>query len=190
MTDARIVRTRAALHDSILALATHKPSGEISVSELAAHAQINRVTFYKHFASPGEALATALSIELDEARKRDGHHPPHIDAYTWYVHALVNQIEARRQLYTIAFRERVEGTVPLMLTRNLNDVAAAYLTKRRKKKPTVPDVDIDVAAAFIAAGTMSAIWVWTLEGDVHQERLFENLHHVLPEWFHAERKTD
>ncbi len=188
MTDARIVRTRAALHESVLALAAHKPSAEISVSELAAHARINRVTFYKHFASPGEALATALSLELDEARKRNGHHPPHTDAYTWYVRTLVNHIESRRELYTIAFREHFEGTVPLMLTRSLNNIAEAYLTKRRKKKPTIPDVDIDVAAAFIAAGTMSAIWVWTLEGDVHQERLFENLHQVLPEWFYAKPK--
>ncbi|QIM19135.1 hypothetical protein G7066_12175 [Leucobacter coleopterorum] len=52
MTDARIVRTRAALHSSITDLAAHKPVPTITVSELAIRAGINRVTFYKHYASP------------------------------------------------------------------------------------------------------------------------------------------
>lgn len=186
MTDARIVRTRAALHSSILELASHKPVHEISVSELAAHSEINRVTFYKHFGSPSEALAAALSSEIADASKEASHHPKGVDAFTWHIHIVITHMEAQRELYEIALRDPMDGTIPMTLSQNLTAVAESYLTKRRKKKPAIPDVDSDVAAAYIAGGSMTAIWAWFLEDDVPRERLFENLDRLLPEWFYSE----
>lgn len=186
MTDARIVRTRAALQSSILELASQKPLAEISVSELADRAGINRVTFYKHYASPGDVLTSALDAEIAQAAQRAGRHPKHTDAFMWSVQVVLNHLEEWRDLYTIATQAPIDGTVQLLFATHFQAIAEAYLTKRRKKRPSIPDIDIDVASSYIAAGTTSAIWVWLLEGDVHQERLFENLEHVLPVWFHAE----
>ncbi|MGO3147532.1 MAG: TetR/AcrR family transcriptional regulator [Leucobacter sp.] len=186
MTDARILRTRAALRTAVIELASQKPIGEISVSELAAHAKINRVTFYKHYECPGDALTDALDAEISLAREAAGERPSDVDAYAFYVQILLDHLEARPDLYTIAFNDRIIGMVPLMISRKLTAVAEEYLTKRRKQKPAIPDIDIDVAAASIASGTIGAIWVWILEGDVGRERLFENLCHLMPSWFPAE----
>lgn len=184
MTDARILRTRAALHGAITDLATQKPVGEITVSELAETAGINRVTFYKHYTTPAEALADALQTELKEtcdAAAPNGS----VDPFTHCIYTALDHLEARRELYTIAFNDQVDGTVPMMLSRFLTNVAETYLTKRRKRKPAVPDIDLDVAAAFLANGATGAIRVWILEGDMSRERFFENLPQLLPAWFLA-----
>ncbi|KUF06178.1 TetR/AcrR family transcriptional regulator [Leucobacter sp. G161] len=188
MTDARILRTRAALHGAITELATQKPVGEITVSELAEKAGINRVTFYKHYTTPAEALADALHTELSAACEAA---PPAaaLDPFTHYIYASLDHLEARRELYTIAFSDQVDGTIPIMLSRFLTGVAETYLTKRRKRKPAIPDVDLDVAAAFLANGATGAIRVWILEGDMSRERFFENLPHLLPAWFQAEESN-
>ncbi len=185
MTDARILRTRAALHKAITDLATQKPVGEITVSELAESAGINRVTFYKHYTTPAEALADALYSELSEVC-RGGAPAPEIDAFTHCIYTALDHLEERRDLYTIAFSDQVDGTIPMMLSRFLTEVAETYLTKRRKRKPAVPDVDLDVAAAFLANGATGAIRIWILEGDMSRERFFENLPLLLPAWFQAE----
>lgn len=184
MTDARILRTRAALHQAITSLATDKPVGDITVSELAESAGINRVTFYKHYTTPAEALADALQSEITTAIATSTP-APGVDQFTHCIYTALDHLEARKQLYTIAFSDQVDGTVPIMLSRLLTGIAETYLTKRRKRKPAVPDVDLDVAAAFLANGATGAIRVWILEGDMSRERFFENLPLLLPAWFLA-----
>lgn len=183
MTDARILRTRSALHRAITSLATERPVGEVTVSELSDLAGINRVTFYKHYGTPAEALADALATEL--AAVCPGMEPAAdgLDPFTECIKATLNHLDDRRKLYVIAFSDHVDGTVPAMLSRHFTDIAFAYLTKRRKKKPPVPDVDLDVAAAYFASGVTGAIKVWILEGDMSRERFFENLPLLLPSWF-------
>ena len=189
MTDARILRTRSALHQAVTELATQKSVSAITVSELAERADINRVTFYKHYTTPAEALADALRTELaescDDARGSRGR-----DAFTNCVAAVLDHIEERRELYAIAFTDQVDGTIPMMLSNYLTGVAETYLTKRRKKKPAVPDVDLDVAASFFASGTTGAIRVWVLEGDMSRERFFENLPQLLPSWFRSDSNVN
>lgn len=184
MTDARILRTRAALHKAITELATQKPVSEVTVSELAERASINRVTFYKHYASTAEALADALTEELRQAFAAA---PPaaEFDQFTHCIYTTLEHIDSRKHLYTLAFSDQVDGTVPIMLSRFLNSVAETYLTKRRKKKPSVPDVDLDVAAAFLSNGATGALRIWVLEGDMSRERFFENLPLLMPAWFQA-----
>ena len=187
MTDARIVRTRAALHKAVLELAQQKPVSEIAVSELADLAEINRVTFYKHYATPGEALTEALSTLLDAASEGSGENfSDEADPFMACLYTALDHIEERREIYTIAFNDLIDGTVPMMLARHLATVAHTYLVKRRKRKPSIPDVDLDVAAAFLASGAMGAIHVWTLEGDMSRERFVENMEHYLPSWFYSE----
>lgn len=185
MTDARILRTRFALHEAITDLATNKSVSDITVSELAEKAGINRVTFYKHYTTPAEALADALHTELT-ATNANHEAESDKDPFTGSIYAALDHLEARRALYTIAFSDQVDGTIPMMLSRYLTAIAETYLTKRKKKKPSLPDVDLDVAAAYLANGATGAIRVWILEGDMSRERFFENLPLLLPAWFYAE----
>lgn len=186
MTDARILRTRSALHEAIIGLASTKSVGEITVSELADKAGINRVTFYKHYTTPAEALSAALLAELEEAHANVPDPSTSSEAFNISLTTGLDHIDSRRDLYTIAFRDTVDGTVPMMLSKFLTDISLTYLTKRRKRKPALPDIDLDVAAAYLASGAVGAIHVWILEGDMARERFFENLQHLTPSWFFAE----
>lgn len=62
--DRRVRRTRAAIKSSYLELCKQKPAGQITVKEIMSLANVNRATFYAHFANLEELGA---AIELDAA---------------------------------------------------------------------------------------------------------------------------
>ena len=62
--DRRVRRTRAAIKSSYLTLCRQKPVGQITVKEIMSLANVNRATFYAHFANLEELGA---AIELDAA---------------------------------------------------------------------------------------------------------------------------
>lgn len=59
--DKRQVKTKQKLADAILSLAATKAVSEITVSEIAQHAGINRSTFYQHATGPADLLQSTLS---------------------------------------------------------------------------------------------------------------------------------
>lgn len=54
--DRRIAKTREAIHRAYLELVIENGSYRISISELARRADIDRKTFYLHYASPDDVL--------------------------------------------------------------------------------------------------------------------------------------
>ncbi len=64
--DRRVRRTRAAIKDSFLSLCREKGYGEITVKEVMSLANVNRATFYAHFANLDELNA---AIESDVAEE-------------------------------------------------------------------------------------------------------------------------
>lgn len=61
-TDRRIKYTKTVLRDSLITLLQNKPIEKISVKELCELADVNRSTFYAHYADPYDLLK---QIELD-----------------------------------------------------------------------------------------------------------------------------
>ena len=49
--DKRIVKTKKAIHNALTRKLAQKPIGEITVTELAEEAEINRKTFYNYYSS-------------------------------------------------------------------------------------------------------------------------------------------
>ena len=64
-TDIRVIKTKKAIRESILQLLGEKPIDEISITELAQVAQINRKTFYNYYQTPHQIL-DELENELAE----------------------------------------------------------------------------------------------------------------------------
>lgn len=62
----RVLITKKILKDTLLRLLQEKDLEKINVSELCREAQINRTTFYKHYASPHDVLE---DIELGLIRE-------------------------------------------------------------------------------------------------------------------------
>ncbi len=73
--DRRVRRTQKALEDSFLALLKKKPVGDITISELCEHADINRSTFYMYYSSPMDLLEQMARESLPSViNERDSPH--------------------------------------------------------------------------------------------------------------------
>lgn len=192
MTDARIVRTRAALHRAIIQLATEKPVPGITVSELAEVAGINRVTFYKHFASPAEALGSALSLELDPARERFilGYTELTADPVEIFVASIdqiLDHIERHRGLYLLSINTPQDGTVPNLLTDHFTETLQLYLAQRALHEPPLPEFEVDVVSRFFGMGLVGAIKAWVLSGVSDRESFLRSVTTLAPSWWFPAR---
>ncbi|WP_053382851.1 TetR/AcrR family transcriptional regulator [Leucobacter celer] len=192
MTDARIVRTRAALHRAIIQLATEKPVPSITVSELADLAGINRVTFYKHFASPAETLGSALSLELDPAREQfiAGYTEltaDPIEIFVASINQILDHIERHRGLYLLSINTPQDGTVPNLLTDHFTETLKLYLEQRALYEPRLPEFEVDVVARFFGMGLVGAIKAWVLSGVSDRESFLRSITTLAPSWWFPTR---
>lgn len=72
MPDRRVTRTKAAIRESFLSLLQKKPAEEITVTELAKVANIERKTFYLHYNNIQEIIdeiETVVTEMIAEATK-------------------------------------------------------------------------------------------------------------------------
>lgn len=65
--DPRIARTRRSLREALLALARERAWDEISVTDVADRAGVNRSTYYQHYSDNDTLLADALDAVIDAA---------------------------------------------------------------------------------------------------------------------------
>lgn len=65
-SDLRVVKTRAAIKSSLIGLMSEKQLADITVSELAQKAQVNRKTFYRHYSSVAQVRAELENDVLSE----------------------------------------------------------------------------------------------------------------------------
>ena len=64
--DIRIIKTRKFIREAVLRLLSQKKIEEISITELAEEAQINRKTFYNYYQSVSDVVE---EIENDTVEK-------------------------------------------------------------------------------------------------------------------------
>jgi AcrR family transcriptional regulator len=64
--DRRVKRTKKNLKRSLISLLQLKPLKDISIAELAAHADYNRSTFYKHYQSKEDLLNELIDDVIDD----------------------------------------------------------------------------------------------------------------------------
>ncbi len=65
--DVRVARTRKRLQEALFALARERGLDDVSVSDIAEHAGVNRSTFYQHYSDKETVLADALDALLAQA---------------------------------------------------------------------------------------------------------------------------
>ena len=78
LKDARVQKTRNNIHQVFFKLLKEKPISRITVSEICQQCQINRSTFYKHYADPydllektEESFLTHLEKEFENRWRND-----------------------------------------------------------------------------------------------------------------------
>ncbi len=73
-TDARVRYTRMRLREAFLRCLQEKPVSRITVTELCEMAQINRATFYTHYADPMDLMEKLETDTLSQLRSMIGQH--------------------------------------------------------------------------------------------------------------------
>src|ERR1700744_2775721 len=63
MTDPRVTKTRAALAEAVLALASEKPFADVTITEIAARAGVGYASFFRHYKDK-DALLTAVADKM------------------------------------------------------------------------------------------------------------------------------
>jgi AcrR family transcriptional regulator len=64
LLDARVVRTRAALRDALLALLEQKPFDQITIRDITAKADAGYATFFRHYETKNALLDDLISDEV------------------------------------------------------------------------------------------------------------------------------
>jgi AcrR family transcriptional regulator len=105
--DPRILRTRKLLWDALVGLMSERGFSDISVSDVALAAGINRATFYRHFESKDDLFRQGCREILLPLAEEMSSRSPHFDdreIIASNVGHLFKLVDARRSLFLVIFR--------------------------------------------------------------------------------------
>lgn len=200
--DARQRRTRARLATTILTLAAERPTSELSVSEIAACAGINRSTFYQHATAPCELLQSVLADELTALSVTHLSTVSAADAaasITRVTVATLRHMDQHADVYRTGLADDAVGaSLQPMLNRvftstilGIFDHEAVELPHADRLSAAEREVFLRSAASFIAAGAIAAFRVW-LDSPAPRDipAFLEMFSELLPTWWPFEAEPE
>jgi len=182
--DPRTERTSSALRAAVLELASQQDIDELTVSQVAAHAGINRATFYDHASSPADLLTSILRTELDEIRSdfltaaqglppapaTGPDAPPRTDPrqlVDTITQALVGHVDAHTEIYERALQGGLSASLFRLLAEHFSETLRTFLLERPHLMPLACDADqsdVEQAArayaCYVALGSVGALEAW------------------------------
>ncbi len=188
--DARWHKSRVALYESILELASEKALAKITALDVAERAGVNRSTFYKHAKNPRELLREKLRDDLDRIREmtmRDTLHvSPGVVIRTASHNVLVHVVQ-NRGVYGPALEGSDEAALQQLLSGYIESTFRAIFDSGHVQLP-FPESELAsgsrFAARFIAQGTVGVIAAWMSESDeLDIDAFLDRFAAVLPDWF-------
>jgi AcrR family transcriptional regulator len=180
----------------VLSLAADKQASEITASEIAIAAEINRSTFYQHAASPAALLEGVLRAELDELRTT---HLAEADlttvrqaseAITHATVAVLQHVDSHASIY-IRGLGKSSGSASLqpMLSQHFAETVTLLLDRHAITVPESAIVSPDgfvanAAARFIANGTVGGLEAWLATPAPRSTEAFMAAYELfLPSWW-------
>ncbi len=153
--DVRVARTRKRLQDALFTLARERGLEEISVSDIAECAGVNRSTFYQHYSDKETVLADALDALAAEA----GAQLEAIDEWTLdpptALVTFLEHVEANVHFYRGAFSHPGSTVVVSRLRKHVS-VAVHDLADQRSDQA----VPLDMVAAGVAGTVIGVMSAW------------------------------
>ena len=153
-TDRRTQYTRAVLQKSLLELLKERPIERITVKEICEKADINRSTFYVHYASPMDLLASSKT-QLYEKIKEEK--VSCSDMYETTV-SLCGALQKHRDLIALICRtgKGVKDFLPIMELWKDDFLLSMEASG-------VPRDRLEMAFLFVACGTSAVVVSWVLD---------------------------
>lgn len=176
-TDARILKTKRRLANALATLLEDKTMDEITVIEICEKADINRMTFYKHYSDKYELLSDSTSLIGDYIYESLDKAEGIADDPAKYCIELINII--------IGICEEKKGFIRRLSLEN-NALAASIISDslqagvekilikfKRHKKNRMPN---RYTAAFLTGGASRMIMTWLPNRDSYpKEQLIKDI---------------
>ncbi|HVX80506.1 MAG TPA: helix-turn-helix domain-containing protein [Devosiaceae bacterium] len=167
--DRRVLRTRVALYDALVALILERPYAAITVADILERADIGRSTFYAHFTSKDDLLARSLDRLADILRRAADAMPPGADGWSL---VLFTHVGEYGDVY-LALSNVAAGDI---LRAAVRGVVADFARGRIKPRQGLP---ADLAVQHVVA-TFMTVTTWWLERHrnlppAETDRLFHEL---------------
>lgn len=154
--DVRIARTRRRLQGALFELAQERGIDQVSVSDIAERAGVNRTTFYQHYSDRETLLADALDLITEEADvvlddiDTDSPQPPVV------LVSFLHHIALHGDLYQQVFTEPGYGVVLARLRQHVHD----WVEKAAGAPGVSTDIPLNVVAAGLAGSIIGVMGEW------------------------------
>jgi AcrR family transcriptional regulator len=164
--DPRARRTRARLRAALLDLATHRPLDEISVGEIAGAAQVNRATFYLHYADKDalllDALGAVMAVTAAEVASTPDDQLVDEDRPPGHTRAFFRELDERAPLYRRVLGPSGSAAVVAHLRAGLEQAITTELERRVTTR--LPDgLTAELLAAFLTGAVFGSAIHWLEE---------------------------
>lgn len=161
--DRRVQKTKKAIYTALFGLMKEKPFDLISVTELAERANINRKTFYSHYATIPDVLdesmnetAYTLSVLIKELTPEY-----EILAPRYILRFLSLLMEDKNNPIKDVLRSQNSG----LLLKKLTEVIQSAIIQEFKRTNSLPDIAEEyypMIGSYIASGILSVYSEWVV----------------------------
>lgn len=162
--DKRIVKTRTSIKNAFMTLMLDKELNKITVSDIAEKAQINRSTFYLHYADAADVMTDIENEIGDKISECIGNYDP-TNIYTSNYALFTNLTTALDGMETVK-KFILFSTGSKYMIRRLKDIfterarAAFSHVENFRNDPAV-----EYRLTFIASGVIDTYIKWALAGE-------------------------
>jgi AcrR family transcriptional regulator len=152
-TDARVAKSRAKLHDALLALVSEQKFETITVADIVARAGIGYATFFRHYVDKNQLWWEIADEIVDGLAAKIAPFSEKGDSFG-VARELCRDVDANRAMYRSIMAQGASSAVNEELVRRMT--AAGPVTQKPMSVPR------DLAVIFSATATFG-ILVWWLE---------------------------
>ncbi len=170
-TDLRVIKTKEALHNSLLELIKDKPLDTISVSELCRKAKVNRGTFYFHYDKVEDVFEEYFKEIMSDFA--NSYFEPYRKASMIKISELnpktiriFHHIEKYKSFYRIVFSRNAPLTYYYLLFEEISKLL-------RNDIQHVKNIDEDILMAYQTNAILGMIIAW-FKGDFQYDPNYMN----------------
>ena len=158
--DRRKLKTQKALRDSLAELLTEKDLRKITVQEIADKADVNRVTFYKHYLDVYDLYDkieedTLVELGLMVLSLEE------LPAKEFYSH-LINYISDNGKIFKMIFSPNTTGQLRSKLGKMIEGVFLKLESEKRNAE--INDKELSYLSCYRAQGCLAVIAKWVTGG--------------------------
>lgn len=178
--DRRIRKSRKAIDDACWSLLREKDFAAMTIGEIAQRADINRATFYRHYADKYDWLERQIELLMSETFSfwdqlgNPQRLPPVDTGYDW----IFRHYDEYFDIYAILFSEHTGLSFQSRITERL----AEFLRERAGKN--APSADTEFEVQYTAASVVGMLKWWVVnDRPLPLERMAQRmveLHRSLP----------